>query len=193
MLSTILPALLSISLLASTTTALPAASPAELVPRACTTKLPHPIDVLDKTTPNKHLDGSVFRLERTDSVNDVSSVVTFKNIPAGSTGCTLAVIIPPHTPGQIATGTATQADVWTVAADPKGTSTWNKQPEKKSVVSTVIFPAPGSTETFATNLWAGNCDSTLSFLFELSNWQQGNGSVSFINSETKGFSLIYDC
>lgn len=211
MLSSTLCHLLAVSLLTltQTTSAHPTAgpSPVDLVPRACSSLGPSPIDVLQASDPNTPSVTGAFRLERTNSVDDVSTALTFNYIPAGATGCTLHVIFPPHTPGAIASGTATQADVWLASPDRYGTSTWNNPPQKQQHVSTVIFPAEGSTDTFETNLWAGNCPvpptpdgGTLTFLFELSTWQQGNGSVSFFNSlggkqglQAEGFSLIFNC
>jgi hypothetical protein len=33
----------------------------------------------------------------------------------------------------------------------------------------------------------------MSFLFQLSTWQQGSGFVDFTNSPSIGFSLTFDC
>lgn len=183
------------SLLALTASAAPSPSPADdqLVPRACTTLLPSVVDALDKSDPDTPNNYGAFRLQRQSGVNSVDTVLSFTDIPAGATGCQLRVLFPPHNPGQIAYGDAVQADVWTAAPDPTGTSTWNHPPAKDQLVATVNFPTVGSTETFETILWAGTCAQTLTFFFELSNWQPGSGSVSFLNSATEGFSLVYNC
>jgi len=183
----------------------PEASPAELVPRACSTLGPSPIDVLEKSDPNNPHDGPVFQLDRTGSsgsyTNDNITVLTFNYIPAGATGCMLQVEFPPLTqPNQIASGTATQANVWTVAPDPNGVSTYNNPPVRNQFVSTLIFPTTTSTEIYKTILYSNTCSPTMSFLFELSTWQQGTGHVQFFNSlggkqglQPIGFSMIFDC
>jgi hypothetical protein len=204
MLLSTLYSLLAASLLAQTTSAHP--SPVDLVRRACSTLGPSLIDVLQAADPNSPSVTGDFRLDRTDSVNEVLTALTFNYIPPGATGCTLHVTFPPHDPGTIASGTTTQANVYLASPDPYGTSTWNNRPQTEQMVATVIFPTEGSTDTYETNLWAGTCPfgptqngGTLTFLFELSNWQQGSGSVNFYNSlggkgfEAVGFSLIFDC
>jgi hypothetical protein len=200
--------LLATSLL-SLTSALPTASadadasPAELVPRACATLGPSIIDILEKGDPDHPHNGQVFNLARggTPASNNFISVVTFNYIPAGATGCMLRVHYPPFQhPNQIAIGDATQADVWSVAPDPAGVSTWNHPPARDQFVATTIFPEAASTEPFETILMSNTCKPTMSFLFEQSNWQQGGGSVQFYNTlggkqglQPLGFSMIFNC
>ncbi|KAL9110885.1 MAG: hypothetical protein Q9227_004685 [Pyrenula ochraceoflavens] len=102
----------------------PDASPVDLAPRACGTLGPNVIDILERGDPNNPHDGQTFNLARvgTPPRNDFISVVSFNYIPAGATGCQLVWQYPPFQyPNQIATGPATQADVWLVSPDPTGT------------------------------------------------------------------------
>jgi hypothetical protein len=195
--------LLSLTSALPTATADPDASPADLVRRTCATLGPSIIDILEKGDPDQPHNGQVFNLARAggQGSNQFISVVTFNYIPAGATGCMLKVQYPPFQyPNEIATGDATQADVWSVAPDPAGVSTWNNPPALNQFVATTIFPEAASTEPFETILMSNSCSPTMSFLFEQSDWQQGGGSVQFYNTlggkqglVPLGFSMIFDC
>ncbi|MCJ1361018.1 hypothetical protein MMC16_000114 [Acarospora aff. strigata] len=187
--------------------ALPAAAPApdataELVPRACSTLGPSNINVLRKAFPDAPSTGQTFELARTGGPNSntIKSGVTFEHIPAGATGCMLQIEFPPLTSdNQIASGTGTQADVWSTSPAGPGV-TWNNPPVKNQFVATTIFPTGKTTQGFKTILASNSCSPTMSFLFELSDWQQGAGSVKFYNSlggkqglQPIGFSMIFNC
>jgi len=198
-----LTSILFLSLL-SLSYALPAAAPdatADLVPRACSTLGPS-LNVLHKATPDTSSLGPTFELARTGGPNSntIKTVVTFNYIPAGATGCMLQLQFPPLTSdNQIASGTGTQADVWsTKPADPG--ATWNHPPVKDQFVATTIFPTQKNAQGFKTILASNSCSPTMSFLFELSDWQQGAGHVKFDNSlggkqglQPIGLSMIFNC
>ena len=209
-----------VHLLFSPTTALPSPSPADLVPRACSTISPSPIDILDASQPDTVTYDSSIVLNRTNSggsyKNTKSTLVSFDNIPYQATGCMLRFTIPKTTkPNQFATASpdvagAFQADVWTVDPDPLGRATWNTPPKKQQLVSTVRFPTQPQ-DKLETYIWSGVCPNVnpnshypyggvLSFLFEGSDWQQFAGSVRLPNSlggkqglEPSGLALIFNC
>lgn len=177
--------------------------PLSLVPRACSTLGPSTINILEKGDPDHPHTGLIFNLAHGGGPgsNDFISVVTFNHIPAGATGCMLQVEYPPlQYPNQIATGPATQADVWSVAPDPNSMSTWNNPPARNQFVATTIFPTAASAQGSKTILMSNTCSPTMSFLFEQSDWQQGGGSIRFYNSAggnqglpPLGFSMIFNC
>jgi hypothetical protein len=193
-------------------------TPASLAPRACSTVGSANINILDKNAPDTKTNGQVFALRRTggrDS-NTLKSVVSFTYIPQGATGCMLQIDLPAQpsrtSPDGLASGTGTQSDVW-LLKKPAGTGgpnpwnppsiygyTWNSPPEKSQFVSTTFFPPGKPTDPYKTFLWSGTCDPTMSFQFELSDWQQGSGDVRFYNHlggkeglVNFGFSMIYNC
>jgi len=185
--------------------ALPAPAPdatADLVPRSCITLAPSKISILRKAYPDTPSTGSTFGLARTGGANSntIESVVTFDYIPAGSTGCMLQPQYPPlASDNQIASGTGTQADVWSTKPSGLG-ATWNNPPVKDQFIATTIFPTQKSTQVFKTILASNSCSPTMSFLFQLSDWQQGAGYVDFYNTlggkqglHPIGFSMIFDC
>ena len=115
-----------------------------------------------------------------------------------------------NNPGPIASGTGTQSDVWLLTNPPRDSPydnsfiyeySWNKPPVKSQFVSTTIFPTGSPTqEAYKTFMWSGTCKQTLSFQFELSDWQQGSGDVDFYNTLGGkiglipiGFSMVYNC
>jgi hypothetical protein len=178
------------------TAALSAAVAVPLEQRACTTIQPTSIDVLNQATPNKASLGSQFTLGRINgNDNTIISTLTFENIPQGATGCMFNILIPALTkPNEIASGTATQANVWTVK--PWTTSsppTYNHPPVRNSFVATTIFPTGVTDSPFQTVLESNTCSPVVSFLLELSTWQTGSGFVNFANSPAIGFSLTYNC
>jgi hypothetical protein len=178
------------------TAALSAAVAVPLEQRACTTIQPTSIDVLNQAHPNTPSLGTQFTLGRTSSRTDnIISTLTFENIPHGATGCMINILIPVLTePNEIASGTATQADVWTV--QPWTTSsppTFNKPPVRNQFVSTTIFQTGVTSSPYATVLESNSCSPVMSLLFELSTWQQGSGFVNFANSPAIGFSLTFNC
>ena len=162
--------------------------------RTCTTIQPASIDVLSSSSPNTPSLGTQFILSRENGVDNIISTITF-NVPTGSTGCMINILIPELTvANEIASGTATQADVWTV--QPWTTSsppTFNNPPVKNQFVSTTIFPTDTTTSSYSTVLESNSCSPVMSFLFQLSTWQQGSGFVDFTNSPSIGFSLTFDC
>lgn len=188
-------ALIGISSALPTATADAEPDAAALVPRACTTVGPSHINVLQRSDPNRPHRGNTFNLTRSGGSNQAISVVTFANIPAGATGCMLRFDLPRlERPNQIASGEAIQSDVWSVAPDPNGVSTWNNPPARDQFVATTRFPTGTTESAFSTYLASNTCSPTMSFLFELSSWQQGAGSVVFDNNPGYlGFSMVFNC
>jgi hypothetical protein len=191
-------------------------TPVELVPRACSTVGTANISKLNKTQPNDYLNGQQFVLQRTGGPNSntIKSVVSFSYIPPGATGCMLQINIPQlpirNEPVPIASGTGVQSDVWLITNPPRDSPydnsyiyeySWNKPPVKSQFVSTTPFPTGSPTDgPYKTFLWSGTCKQTLSFQFELSDWQQGSGDVHFYNTlggksglVPIGFSMVYNC
>lgn len=190
-------------------------TPAELAPRACSTVGPVNISKLDKSAPDSKNNGLVFALHRNGGANSntVKAVVSFSFIPPGATGCMLQIDLPrlptQNNPGPIASGTGTQSDVWLLKNPPVSNPydysfvydyTWNHPPQKNQFVSTTIFPTGIPTDPYKTFMWSGTCQQTMSFQFELSDWQQGSGDVNFFNTlggkvglTPIGFSMIYNC
>ncbi|PYI33554.1 hypothetical protein BO86DRAFT_392332 [Aspergillus japonicus CBS 114.51] len=182
------------------TLALAAPSPAgDVVPRACTTILPSSIDVLDSAHPNTANVGQRFTLRRSGSpgssvTNKKISAFTFTDIPAGATGCTLQVNVPPlTTANQIAWG-SNQAEFWTTNAwTAANAPTWSNPPTRGQMVSTFQFPTGVTTTSTQQNLASNTCSNTMSFLALLSDWQGAEGQVDFTQGADLGFKLIYNC
>ena len=184
----------------------------ELAPRACTTANINTISKLDKATPDDPFNTSLFSLRRTGGPNSntIKSVVSFTGIPQGATGCMLQIDLPKlptqSIPTPIASGSS-QSDVWLIKNPPQSNPseigyiyryTWNNPPTKDPFVATTIFPTGLPTDAFKTYLWSGTCKDVMSFQFELSDWQQGSGEVSFYNFfggkyTPIGFQLVYNC
>ncbi|KAE8372209.1 hypothetical protein BDV26DRAFT_286145 [Aspergillus bertholletiae] len=174
-------------------------TPAELLPRACTTVAPSYINILDAANPNTPYPGQQFTLERGGSPlsDNKISVVTFANLPAGATGCQLAIELPPLSKDQIAPGDI-QADVRNSSpVVDSSVPTYNNPPQKGNIVSTYIFPEGPTTQSAKTILVSNTCSTTMSWLVQLSEWQTTGGSVNFANTAGNGgnigFSLIYNC
>ncbi|MCJ1245654.1 hypothetical protein MMC30_002858 [Trapelia coarctata] len=172
--------------------------------RTCATQGPSIIDVLRASTGDNASPGQLFTLDREGSppYDTINSAITFEYIPPGATGCMLQLEFPPlTTDNQIASGTATQADVWSTKPwNNTNLPTYNHPPVKDQFVSTTIFPTQKSTTGTKTILVSNSCSPQMSFFFELSNWQRGTGTVNFFNSlggkqglQPIGFSMIYNC
>ncbi|MCJ1256029.1 hypothetical protein MMC24_003848 [Lignoscripta atroalba] len=195
----------SLTLLSTLTAAAPTpAADAELAPRACGTQAPSIIDVLRASTGDNASPGGQFTLARAGNppYNTIKSALTFEYIPQGATGCMLQIQFPSFAAdGAIANGTATQADVWsTQPFTYANLPTYNHPPVKDQFVSTVIFPTKKTTSAFKTTLASNTCSPVMSYLIELSDWQQGAGSVNFFNTlggkqgiVPIGFSMVYNC
>jgi hypothetical protein len=176
-------------------------TPAELTPRSCSGLGPLSIDVLYRSAPNFPGTGQQFSLNRGYGDNRIISLLTFGYLPQDATGCMLQITIPPLSAGQMAQGTATQANIWTT--DPwwpgSAAPTWNSQPAKRAMVATFIFPTDTTENVFQTYLASNVCSDPMSFLVELSDWQSGWGDVDFPNSfepatgDSMGFALIHSC
>ncbi|GKZ17430.1 hypothetical protein AbraIFM66951_004732 [Aspergillus brasiliensis] len=184
-----------------TSMALTSPTPANLIPRACTTITPTAIDILDSANPDTASIGQQFSLSRTPTTNTKISALTFTDIPTDATGCMLAIDIPPALAQPIATGSSTQADIWTTSPWNLTTSsplpTWNNPPARQEMVSTYEFPTSPSTSPVHRILASNRCSNTMSFLAVLSTWQTTSGSVDFENSiggsQSIGFSLVFNC
>ena len=194
--------------------AIPAASPADLVPRACSTRSPT-IYQISAAAPNDIVVAGSTRVERTGPPyqDSVSTVLSFNGFPDGATGCQLTFTIPKS---NVAVATANpdysgafQADVWLVKA--RGPPSWNTSPFKQQMVSTLQFPTKPTTSVYSTIVWAGNCPSNnvprdgpyasqIQFLIEGSTWQQLAGTANLYNSvggnsvgAASGFTIVYNC
>ncbi|KAH1494149.1 hypothetical protein KXX06_002509 [Aspergillus fumigatus] len=189
-----------VSLLLAAATASPTPSE-DLEARACAGLGPSVIDVLRVSTPDNASPGQQFTLSRAGypPYNTQISAITFNYIPPNATGCMLEIDIPALSqPNQIAEG-ATQVDIWTT--DPwnyLSLPTYNNPPKRREMVGTYIFPTQPTTEASKTIIASNTCSDTMSFLVELSNWQQQSGSVTFYNTlggkqgiEPTGFKMIY--
>ncbi|PGG96458.1 hypothetical protein AJ79_09583 [Helicocarpus griseus UAMH5409] len=190
--------------LLGTTTASPAPDKTTLAPRACSTIGPSIIDVLYASTGDNANPGQYFTLARggNPAYNTIKSALTFEYIPAGATGCMLAVEFPVlDQDEEIATGPSVTAEVWSTAPWTwNNLPTYNNPPQKDQMVGTVNFPTQKTTSVFKTIVASDTCEPVMSFLVEHSGWQQGEGTVHFYNTlgwkvglEPIGFSLIYNC
>ncbi|KAI9043024.1 uncharacterized protein KD926_004527 [Aspergillus affinis] len=193
----VLPTLL---LLATSTTSTPTLIDLPSL-STCTTLAPSTIDILAHSNPDTPTLGTHLNLTRSTTSKNTSSVtLTFTEIPTSATGCILQLAIPQlTTPHEIASGSATQADIWKTAPwTSDHAPTWNNPPVKDQMVSIARFPTEVTDEEQVNWLASGNCDGTMSFLVELSEWQTGEGSVEFVNrvdggEGDLGFRLVYGC
>lgn len=173
----------------------PDASPAELTPRACTTVQPAYISYFEKATPNDSTSGfGQYRLARTGGPgsNTIKSAFRFDNIPADATGCMLQFQLGAGR--QAATG-ANDASLFTVQGQIGEQTNWNNQPVKDTQVSSLQFPTTEAPEPIKTIVYSSTCPSSgsVSFLLEMSDWQQNAGSIAFEQGQASGFSMIYNC
>jgi len=170
--------------------------------RSCTTVQPTTINRPSADYPNGHSifgdQDFVVTREGSPAANTEVSIVTFDNIPAGATGCTLQVQWPNlGVDGFFAHGYPGQSeitvDVYSLTTpDTSGTLTFDDLPVPDTKVSQVNFPTTASP-AFTTNLVSSTCSSSLSFLFEIDDFQGAPDSVEFTNRPGLGFSLIYNC
>src|SRR5436190_13968452 len=159
----------------------------DIVPRACSTQIPSIIDVLYASTGGNPNPGQYFTIGRAGSpaYNTIKSALTFEYIPAGATGCMLAIEFPIlDQDEQIATGPSVTAEVWTTSPwTGANLPTYNNPPVKNQMVGTINFPTYKTTETFKTIVASNTCSPVMSFLVEYAGWQTGSGSVHFYNSQ----------
>lgn len=173
----------------------PDPSPAELAPRACTTITPSFVATISKQFPDSQSTTySRYGLGRTNGPgsNNESAVFRFDGIPSGATGCMLEF---KYGRGQsLATG-ANDASLFTVRGQVNERTTWNNYPVKDTKVSSLQFPTSPAPADFRTIVYSSTCPSSgsVSFLLEMSDWQQNAGSISFHQTYISGFSMIYNC
>ena len=205
----------ALSSILSLAAAAPAASPIDLVPRACSTRSPS-ISKISACQPNDNIIAGETNLNRTGPApyqNTVSTILTFDGFPLGATGCMLKYTVP-KTTAQIATANpdysgSFQADVWLVEAGRP--PTWASPPVKQQQVSTVQIPTKPTTSSSETIIWSGTCPQNngqthwpyagqISFLIEASTWQQLSGSAKLYNSlggksvgDAAGFTMVHSC
>ncbi|KAH8422520.1 uncharacterized protein LDX57_000274 [Aspergillus melleus] len=199
MYNVLLPTLLLFLTTAITSTA----TPIDLTQRdTCTTLAPSTISILNLSTPDTPNLGTQLTLTRTTnpSRNTQTVSLTFTNISTTATGCILQLALPELTAAnEIASGPATQADIWkTTPWEPANAPTWNRPPVKDQMVATARFPTERTNEAQVSWLASGTCVETMSFLVELSGWQDGEGNVDFVNrvdggEGDLGFRLVYGC
>jgi hypothetical protein len=169
----------------------------DLVRRACTTALPSYVGWIDSEYPNESFNHSTvgnvqeFRLNHGSTIFGTAerkSLIRF-DIPRGSTGCMLSLAFPPQF---VVAGGESQADVYGIEGNAGPQFTWNNPPVTTTKWATTTWPdTPGPA--FSTILQSNTCSTQVSFFFQLSPWQTGSGFVDFINQQSIGFSMIYDC
>ena len=178
---------------ASLAGAFPAAEP--ISKRACTLRYPNFPISFTSTSPDTNTLDTTLTLARTGGPgsNTGKAGLTFSGIPAGATGCALHYALPPvTTPDQFATG-ANNVDVFGADGPILRTTTWNNQPHTTTKYASIQVPEY-VTDRYETILLATTCNATLSFLFQLSDWQQNAGTVHIPQNPTaSGFWLTYDC
>lgn len=162
--------LLSLSTAAPTADASPSATE-DLVSRACTTIQPSFISYLDSAHPNQANSGLHYRLSRTGgpSSNKITTIMRFDGIPAGSTGCMLQYAYPANK--ALGTG-ATQANLYGTKDPVSSANNWNNKPVKTTKWASLEFPNYKSQDPFKTVLMSNTCQQSVSFMLELSDWQQ---------------------
>ncbi|PLB46604.1 hypothetical protein P170DRAFT_438323 [Aspergillus steynii IBT 23096] len=192
-----LPTLL---LLITTVTATP--TPIDLVRRECKYLAPSAIDILSESNPDTPSLGNHFSLshEANPSRNTETVALTFTDIPATASGCVLQLAIPKLThENEIASGTATQAEIWkTNPWTHDDAPTWSHPPHKDRMVSTTGFPTEVTDEKDVRWLASDTCSETMSYYVELSDWQNSEGDVDFENhvdggDGDLGFRMVYGC
>jgi hypothetical protein len=163
--------------------------------RACTNQWPDVVETFSQAAPTTSETGTL-RLARSDGPgsNTLKAGITFHNIPAGATGCMLNLAIPPvSSPNQFAIGSNT-FDVRGVSSPIESTTNWNTIPPTTTLWATMNMPEGIQTSPFQTVLVSTRCSSTMSFLLQLSDWQQGAGQVWISQEPTQyGFWLTYNC
>ncbi|KAL9110580.1 MAG: hypothetical protein Q9227_004938 [Pyrenula ochraceoflavens] len=185
-------------------------TPTDLSPRACTTKVVDTIDYFDKANPTIPFPGYTIRLARTGGPgsNTIRTGLTFLNIPRSATGCTLHLSLraPPSnqpdryvkstTPGQPGPN---NFDVFGAASPVTYATTWNTQPRKTTLWGSVNVPYWPGASAVDQNILSTTCEETMSYVLELSDWQQNGGEVSFLHNGAKPvpldatFSMVYNC
>jgi hypothetical protein len=60
-------------------------------------------------------------------------------------------------------------------------------------VASLEFPNYKSQGPFKTVLMSNACQESVSFLLELSDWQQQAGNVDFYQQAGEGFEMVYNC
>jgi len=115
------------------------------------------------------------------------------DIPTGATGCRLHVSNPPTR--TFVQGGQIDTDIFRVQ-DVRATNEWTCQPEPLPAQPNKV--AQWGWEGGETNLWSGDYESSLSFLFKYGDWQTEGGVLHFLqamdgNDSKDGFTIVYDC
>lgn len=164
----------------------------EISKRACTDQWPDLVVTISATA----VEYGLITLSRSDGPGSNNRVagITFNNVPAGATGCMLNFRIPPVTsPNQFAVGSNT-FDVWGVSSPITSSTTWNTLPQRTTQWATMNMPEWVQPDPFQTVLMSNTCSQTMSFLLQLSDWQQGAGEVHIPQDGVQyGFWLTYNC
>ncbi|KAK1149620.1 hypothetical protein N8T08_005169 [Aspergillus melleus] len=127
------------------------ATPIDLTQRdTCTTLAPTTISILSLSAPDTPVLGTQLTLTRTTnpSRNTKSVALTFTSLPSTATGCILQLAVPElPTANEIASGPATQADIWKTAPwGPPNAPTWKHPPVKDQMASTARFPTESTDQ-----------------------------------------------
>ncbi|KAL1966599.1 hypothetical protein VTN77DRAFT_4010 [Rasamsonia byssochlamydoides] len=128
------------------------------------------------------------------ALGPITAGITFNDVLANGTGCMLNIAIPQVTQtGEFAGGSNT-FDVWRVSSPITNSTTWNTIPSRTTMWATMNMPIDVTTGPFQTVLMSDTCNETMSFYFQLSDWQQQAGFVRILQEDMEyGFWLTYGC
>ena len=189
-----LPTTLVISALLGLGQAVPAASPAELVPRACVTEYPTLITHIFEASPdqkspnNNYIEVAHDYATRSPALYRRDVVVQFSNIPSGSFGCQLEAFFPAGTP--ISSYGDPRVNVFAVDKPATPDDTWNTSPKPTFLFGTVAFESKPN-EDVRRVINSATCQSTLTY--RLSTATDQLGEVYFTQGSSQGLRLVHNC
>jgi hypothetical protein len=162
--------------------------------RSCTIQFPDVAVTFSQLSPVSSDPGILMARTGGPGTNDIKAGITFNGIPAGATGCMLSFALPPVTsPNEFAVG-ANNFDVFGVSAPITTSTDWNNQPSTTTKWASMDVPEWVQTQPFQTVLMSDTCSPTMSFLLQLSDWQQQAGQVAIpVDGVTSGFWMTYNC
>ncbi len=112
------------------------------------------------------------------------------DIPSGSTGCMLQYSYPANK--ALGTG-AMQVDLFGTKDPVSSANNWNNKPVKTTRWGSLQFPNYKSPNPFKMMIMSNACSPSMSFLLELSDWQQQAGNVDFYQQAGQGFEMVHNC
>jgi hypothetical protein len=148
--------------------------------------------------------GGSIHMERTGGPGStaVRTGFSFNNLPANATGCMLQFEYPSVWLKDLFATGANNFDVFASETPIAYGTSWDTQPGKAGFLTSGNVAEWITTEEFKTNLWStSSCGPGLSFIIELSDWQQDYGRIEMLNGGftsmpiaiNSGFSIIYYC